>query len=191
VFKAGDTIQNPVTGERLVFEETSAETGGERVVFETIVQPGGAVAAAHFHPLQTEHFEVLEGTLGMRRGKEKVELTAGEDIVVEPKTPHKFWNAGDTVVRFRCTVTPAMQFERLIATMYALAADGKTNKKGMPNPIRLAAIAKHHFDDVRLPFPPVWMQRAGLALGAPAAKLLGFTPTYDPLPSELAPAQAQ
>jgi len=60
---------------------------------------------------------------------------------------------------------------------------------GMRNPIRLAAIANHHFDDVRLPFPPVWMQRAGLALGAQAAKLLGFTPTYDPLPSELAPAQ--
>jgi mannose-6-phosphate isomerase-like protein (cupin superfamily) len=187
VFHAGDTIVNPVTGEQLVFEETAAENGGKRVVFETIVQPGGFVAAAHVHPFQTECFEVLEGTLGMRRGKETVELSTGDDVVVDPGTAHKFWNAGDDVVRFRCTVTPALQFERLIATMYALAADGKTNKKGMPNPIRLAAIARHHFDDVRLPFPPVSMQRAGLALGAPAAKLLGFGATYDPIPGELAP----
>jgi len=187
VFKAGDQIENPITGERLIFHETSSENGGTRVVFETIVKPGGFVAAAHVHPYQTEHFEVLEGTLGMRRGKEELELQADQDVVVERNEAHKFWNAGDEDVRFRCTVTPALQFERLIATMYSLAADGKTNKKGMPNPVRLAAIARHHFDDVRLPFPPVWMQRAGLALGAPTAKLFGYGATYDPIPGELAP----
>jgi len=100
VFHAGDQIENPVTGERIVFHETSAETNGERVVFETIVQPGGFVASAHLHPLQTERFEVLEGTLAMRRGKETVELGAGETVVVEPGTPHKFWNAGEGEVRF-------------------------------------------------------------------------------------------
>ena len=129
MFHAGDQIENPVTGERIVFHETSAETNGERVVFETIVQPGGFVASAHLHPFQTERFEVLEGTLAMRRGKEKVELGEGETIVVEPGTAHKFWNAGDGEVRFICIVTPAVQFERLIATMYRLAAAGKTNRK--------------------------------------------------------------
>jgi hypothetical protein len=64
--------------------------------------------------------------------------------------------------------------------MYGLAADGKTNRKGMPNPLRLAVIARHHFDDVRLPFPPAWMQRIGLALGAPLGRLLGYRPTYLP-----------
>src|SRR5207253_7009236 len=77
MFHAGDQIENPVTGERLVFHETAAETNGERVVFETIVQPGGFVAAAHAHPFQTELFEVVAGTLGVRRGKESVELEAG------------------------------------------------------------------------------------------------------------------
>jgi hypothetical protein len=64
--------------------------------------------------------------------------------------------------------------------MCGLAADGKTNRKGMPNPLRLAVIAKAHFDDVRLPFPPAWMQRAGLALGAPLGRLAGYEPTYVP-----------
>ena len=191
VFHAGDQIENPVTGERLVFHETASGTGGERVVFETIVQPGGFVAAAHVHPFQTEHFEVLAGTLGMRRGKEKVELRAGETVTVEPQTPHKFWNAGEDEVRFVCTVTPALQFERLIATMYSLAADGKTSKKGMPNPIRLAVIANSHFDDVRLPLVPQSLQKLALALGAPVGRLLGFAATYDPRPGELAPAEVR
>ena len=189
MFHAGDQIDNPVTGERLIFRETASETNGERVVFETIVQPGGFVAAAHVHPYQAERFEVLEGTLGMRRGKEKVELRAGEVVDVEPGTAHKFWNAGDTEVRFVCTVTPALQFERLIATMYSLAAAGKTNRKGMPNPIRLAVIANHHFDDVRLPGIPQSLQKLGLALGAPVGRLVGFGASYDAAP-EAAPATA-
>ena len=44
---AGDTIHNPVTGERIVFRQTSRETNGEAVVIETFVQPNGFVAAAH------------------------------------------------------------------------------------------------------------------------------------------------
>jgi mannose-6-phosphate isomerase-like protein (cupin superfamily) len=190
MFRAGDQIENPVTGERLVFHETSAETKGERVVFETIVQPGGFVAAAHVHPTQTERFEVLVGTLGMRRGKEKAELRAGEIVTVEPGTPHKFWNVGDDEARFICTVTPALQFERLIATMYSLAAAGKTNRKGMPNPLRLAVIANHHFDDVRLPLVPHSLQKLGLVLGAPAGRILGYGPTFDPAAGELAASVA-
>jgi quercetin dioxygenase-like cupin family protein len=190
MFQAGEQIENPVTGERLVFLETSAETKGERVVFETIVQPGGFVAAAHVHPFQTEQFEVLAGTLGMRRGRTTIELAPGEVASVEPGTTHKFWNAGDDEARFLCTVTPALQFERLIATMYSLAAAGKTNRKGMPNPFRLAVIANNHFDDVRLPAIPHSVQKLALALGAPAGKLLGYAPTFDPLPGELEPALA-
>jgi hypothetical protein len=43
--------------------------------------------------------------------------------------------------------------------MFGLAADGKTNLKGMPNPLRLAVIAQLHFDDVRLPFRNGTVQR--------------------------------
>jgi hypothetical protein len=67
----------------------------------------------------------------------------------------------------------------LLETMFALANDAKTNRKGMPNPLRLAVIARAHFDTVRLPFPPAWMQRVGLALAAPFGRLLGYTPTYE------------
>ena len=75
---------------------------------------------------------------------------------------------------------PALQFEQLIETMFSLAADGKTNRKGMPNLLRLAVIANAHFDTVRLPFPPAFMQRVGLTLGAPIGRLVGYGATYVP-----------
>ena len=178
MIRSGDTLHNPVTGETLHFVKSASDTGGEYVLVDTQVEPGGFVAAAHAHPYQTEVFEVLEGTVGFMAGGKEVIACPGDTVVVEPGTAHKFWNAGDTTARFRCEVRPALQFEQLIETMFALATDGKTNRKGMPNPLRLAVIAKHHFDDVRLPFPPVWMQKLGLAMGAPLGRALGFRATY-------------
>jgi hypothetical protein len=61
--------------------------------------------------------------------------------------------------------------------MFTLAAAGKTNRKGLPNLLRLAVIAKAHFDTVRLPFPPAWLQRTALAVGAPLGRLLGYRAT--------------
>jgi quercetin dioxygenase-like cupin family protein len=173
----GDRLENPVTGEVLVFHRTAADTRGESVLVETIVRPHGFVAAAHVHPYQTERFEVLAGVLGLRVGEDELLAEPGDVAVVPPGTPHRFWNAGEREVRFLCEVRPALQFESLIETMFTLAADGKTNERGLPSPLRLAVIAEAHFDTVRLPFPPAWLQRAGLALGAPLGKALGYSET--------------
>ena len=179
MIRTGDTIHNQVTGETITFLATSADTDGEAVVIETVVQPDGFVAAAHVHPSQSERFAVAEGTLVLKVDGQEKTLSPGDVAVVEPGQAHKFWNAGDEPVRFVCEVRPALQFESLLETMFDLAADGKTNRKGMPNPLRLAVIAKAHFDTVRLPFPPDWMQAAGLALGAPLGRLLGYEANYE------------
>jgi len=176
----GDSIENPVTGERLVFKKTSAETNGDYVLFECFVKPSGFVAAAHVHPFQEERFQVIDGTAMFRIDGQELPAEPGDTILVARGRKHQFWNAGDEEVRFACEVRPALDFERLIETMFTLAQDGKTNKKGMPNPLRLAVIAQAHFDTVRLPFPPAWMQRVGLALGAPLGRMLGYGATYEP-----------
>jgi quercetin dioxygenase-like cupin family protein len=188
MIRTGDTIHNPVTGERITFLATSADTDGEAVVIETVVQPDGCVAAAHVHPSQSERFAIKSGTLGLKAGREKHTLGPGQFLTVAPGTPHRFWNAGDEPVTFVCEIRPALQFESLLETMFALAADGKTNGKGMPNLLRLAVIANAHFDTVRLPFPPARLQRAGLALGVPFGRLLGFQPTYSGEAGTPAPA---
>jgi mannose-6-phosphate isomerase-like protein (cupin superfamily) len=179
MIRSGQTIENPVTGEVLIFHKTSRDTGGEYVLVETVLRPGATVAAAHSHPYQSESFRVVEGRVGMKVGREKVELSPGEAITVLPRTAHKFWNAGEGQARFTCEIRPAGAFEQLIETMFSLAADGKTSKKGMPSPLRLAVIARHHFDDVRLPLIPHVLQRAALALGAPLGRAFGYREAYE------------
>jgi hypothetical protein len=144
------------------------------------VQPNGFVAAAHVHPYQHERFQIIEGSVTFRLNGQELPTGPGDAILVPPGMKHQFRNAGEDEARFACEVRPALEFERLIQTMFSLAADGKTNRKGMPNPLRLAVIARAHFDTVRLPFPPAWMQRVGLALGAPLGRLLGYRSTYEP-----------
>jgi quercetin dioxygenase-like cupin family protein len=183
MIRKGDRLENPVTGEVLIFHKTSRETGGEAVLVETIVRPDGFVAAAHVHPHQTERFEVLEGRLGLGVGGRELVAEPGDVLTVEPGTPHRFRNAGEGEARFVCEVRPALEFESLIETMFGLAAEGKTNRKGMPNPLRLAVIARSHFDTVRLPFPPAWMQRAALAVGASLGRMLGYRATVAGAPA--------
>jgi quercetin dioxygenase-like cupin family protein len=178
MIRTGQSIENPVTGERLTFHKTSRDTGGEYVLVETILRPGATVAAAHVHPHQSETFEVLEGRVGFKVGGKRIEAGPGEVVTVSVGTVHNFYNAGQGEARFLCKVTPALGFEQLIETMFGLAADGKTSKRGMPNPLRLAVIARHHFDDVRLPVIPHFLQRAALAMGAPLGKALGYKPVY-------------
>jgi quercetin dioxygenase-like cupin family protein len=191
MIRAGDTIENPVTGERIVFRRTSAETKGEAVVIECFVKPSGFVAKAHLHPSQSELFEILEGSLMFKLDGQELAAAPGDRILVPAGTRHQFWNAGDAEARFRCEIRPALGFEQLLEAMFTLAQAGKTNGKGLPNPLRLAVIARAHFDTVRLPFPPAWMQRIGLALGAPLGRLLGYRATYEAdgmLEGEVAPA---
>jgi quercetin dioxygenase-like cupin family protein len=174
----GDTLYNPVTKERMTFLETGAETDGEYTLVELRAEPGAVVAATHVHPSQTETFEILEGRIAAKVDGEAIEAGAGDVLVVEPGQAHKWWNAGESELVFRTEIRPALEFERLIETMFSLAADGKTNRKGLPNPLRLAVIARHHLDDVVLPFPPVLLQKLGLALAAPLGRLAGYRPTY-------------
>jgi quercetin dioxygenase-like cupin family protein len=180
MIRTGDSIENPVTGEKVKFQQTSADSGGELVIAEVRLEPGGAAAGVHVHPNQTETFEILDGTLGFRLGCERVFKTTGDTVIVNAGTAHTFWNTGEGQARFLCEIRPALGFERLLETMFALARDGKTNSRGLPHPLRLAAIVDHHRDDVQLPILPPPVQRLAARVGATAAwALTEFGPTYD------------
>jgi mannose-6-phosphate isomerase-like protein (cupin superfamily) len=137
-------------------------------------------AGVHAHPNQTETFRILDGSVGFRLGRGRLAATSGETVVVKAGTAHTFWNAGEDRARFLCEIRPALGFERLLETMFALARDGKTNGRGLPHPLRLAAIADHHRDDLQLPILPLSVQRLAAKVGATAAwALTEFGPTYD------------
>jgi quercetin dioxygenase-like cupin family protein len=189
VIRAGETLVNDVTGETITFLKTAADTDGAYTLIDVVVAPGGGVPMAHVHPNQTETFEIVSGRLSLRSGGDLVEADAGDVVRVHPGRVHRFWNATAHPVRFLCKVEPALEFERFVETMFALGADGKLNRRGMPSPLRLAAIANAHFADTRAPYIPAWMQKAGLASGALLAKAVGIGATYEPR-AQLVPATA-
>ena len=92
---AGQTIQNPVSGERIHFLRTSADTAGELLEFELELTPDGHVPGAHVHPEQEERFHVLEGTMKFRLGMRTIVAGPGESVVVPAGRVHKFANGGD------------------------------------------------------------------------------------------------
>jgi quercetin dioxygenase-like cupin family protein len=176
--RAGETIDNPVTGERLTWRQVAADTDGRLVMGEMVLPPGGFVAAEHVHPNQEERYEVLAGELRVRLdGRDRV-LGPGDRIVVPVGRPHVWWNAGKDEVRFRCEVTPALHFETFLETFFGLAMDGKTDRKGLPNPLQLAVLMRAYHDEIRLARPPAAVQTAMFAPLAIIGRLLGYRGSY-------------
>ena len=56
---AGQVLKNPISGERIVFRKTAADTAGELLAFELFLSPDGHVPGAHVHLEQEERFEVF------------------------------------------------------------------------------------------------------------------------------------
>jgi quercetin dioxygenase-like cupin family protein len=160
---AGQVLENPISGEKIIFRQTAADTGGELLAIELVLAPGGAVPGAHVHPEQEERFEVVSGTMGFRLGLRKVIAQAGETVVVPRGTTHKFYNAGDEPAHVLVEVRPALAMEQLFETVVGLAQEGRCMRSGMPKPLDLALFVREFRREVRAPFPPPLAVRAALA----------------------------
>ena len=172
----GDVIDNPVTGERITFLQTSRDTGGALVEFELVVAPGGAPVAAHVHPFQSERFRVVKGTLSARvAGREQI-LAAGEEMTVLAGTPHSWKNATDELLQVLIEFRPALRWESLFETMFGLARDGKTDRRGRPNLLQAAVI----FTEFRHEAGPASQSDRLLFKLLPLLALLGRSLGYRP-----------
>ena len=168
--KAGDVIKNPATGETVTFLVTDAEK------LELDMTAAKSSVPNHVHPKLREHWDLREGTVRFRVGKDNRVLVAPASLDNPAGTPHRFDSDGP--IRTVVTYEPAGGFAEFLETIYALAAAGKTNKKGMPNILRSAVIARAHLDDYALPFPPLAVQRVLFALLAPLGRVLGYSARY-------------
>lgn len=176
----GQVLDNPVSGERITFRETAADTDGELLAIDLEIRPDGQVPGLHVHPLQEERFEVLSGTMRFKLDRKTIVAEAGDVVVVPAGARHKFANAGDETARARVEIRPALRMEQLFETAIALAEGGRTTKKGMPKPLDLALFVREFEQEVQGAFPPVWIQRATLAPLAWIARRRGYAQRYAP-----------
>ena len=161
---SGQTLENPASGERITFRQTSADTGGELLTIDLELPanrrvPGGQ----HIHPKQEERFEVVEGTMRFKMGRKRVIAGPGDVVVVPAGQKHDFANVGDGDALVRVEVRPALQMEQLFESAVGLAEQGRTMLGGIPRPLDLALFTQEFEDEVQGAFPPRWLQRIVLA----------------------------
>src|SRR5215217_25344 len=160
----GQTLENPITGERFTFTHTASSTDGELLAFDFALRPGGAVPVPHVHPIQTERFEVVSGQMRFRVGLRTVLAGPGDVVEVEPGVAHSFANAGDEEARLRVEVRPALEMEEMFADVIGMAHAGRMNRRGMPrNLFDLAILARTYDQEAHAPMLSVGVQRLLLA----------------------------
>lgn len=107
---------------------------------ELTLMPGGG-NPPHIHTAFDETFTAVKGKLGLRLGKEKMLLQPGESFTVRKGEVHNFFNPGKEEIVFKIKFTPGHEgMEHLLRIAYGLAADGLTNKEGVPKSILVAAL---------------------------------------------------
>jgi mannose-6-phosphate isomerase-like protein (cupin superfamily) len=153
----GETIENPVTGERITFVETAADTRGELLRFELVMPPGVGVPVAHVHCYQEERFELLAGAGRFRVGRDVVRARTGDIVVVPPGAAHRFWNDGDEELRVTVDFRPALRTEQFFEQLWG----GGLTRFGLPG-LRLATelAGQGYLEEVSLPWIPMAVQRA-------------------------------
>ncbi|MFC6824200.1 cupin domain-containing protein [Halopelagius fulvigenes] len=176
----GDVIENPATGERIAFRTTAADSGGRAVEFDYFLDPGGFAVGKfdHVHPRQEERIHVRSGELGVRIDGDEWTATPGTRFAVLPETAHTVWNAGDDEMHAVVELRPGLDIESFFETMFGLARDGKTDRRGIPSPLQSAVLAREFRDEIRPPAVPGPAVNALTSVLAPVGRRRGYRARY-------------
>jgi quercetin dioxygenase-like cupin family protein len=177
--RAGDTIESPVSGARIVFRKTARDTNGELLQYDEFLKVGGRGPREHVHPYQEERFEIISGTARIGVGGQVRDFGAGQKVVVPAGTPHFWGNPSKEEVHLIIEFQPALRAETFLETFFGLQKDGKVNpKSGLPSPFQLAVMSREYEDEVYPVWPPRFVRRVQSGLLAPIGKQLGYTVRY-------------
>jgi quercetin dioxygenase-like cupin family protein len=172
--RTGEGYENRVQRDRFVVREGSEDNGGERLVGDLYIHPGGAVAGRHVHSYITERFEVLSGTVRFHLdGRDEVAVP-GQPVEIPPGVVHDWWNIGDDEAHVLVDIRPAERFELMIQSLYGLANDGKTNTRGVPRLLPLSLFTREFRREGEFVRPPRIVQRVLFSALAPLARARGY-----------------
>jgi mannose-6-phosphate isomerase-like protein (cupin superfamily) len=194
----GDWIQNVKTKELVRADVHPDDTAGRSAVATMWLEPGAAVVGEHVHDHLLERFAVIEGELGVSLDGKEQTARPGTVVTVPAGTAHDWWNAGTggAQVRVEIEATPgsgpmAARFVDMIEVIFGLANTGRTNEKGLPSPLWLAAVAHEYADVLRFTRPPAIVQRVVFGPLAALARRTGRDPAAAWLHGPDAPARVE
>lgn len=171
-----EIIVNAATGDQIEFIQTAENSQGELSKFIMTLAPHSSWAKSprHFHPFQTETFQVLSGELNLTVGKERSILRSTDaKVTVEKFTLHSFWNETSQPTIFIAEIFPPKNIEKGLRLTYNLSQKGKINKNNIPYNPFYTLLLMDYFDSYFAFFP--WkIQRLFFRVGSRIAVVLGY-----------------
>lgn len=164
-------IQLNATGETVTFTKTAYDTGGEFLEGIVTLPANAEGPPPHRHVLQTETFEVLEGNVEVMCNGEKQILKPGQSFTVPANGLHSFHTANGRDIRFKATLTPALQFQYMLTEVFASCNRRKSNQ---PSVFDATFILNQIKGEYRLGNVPVFVQRNFFPVIALIGRIFGL-----------------
>ena len=169
---AGETITHPLSGERITFVRTSAETDGALAEMDFFLPAGMTPCPEHVHPQSTERVTVRSGEVRAMMNGRLYTVRAGESLEVPPGTWHTWVPVGD--VRLTATVTPAMRMDDFLIDLFAIAEAGEVDAQGVPHLLPLMVLLDDYPDTCYLAEPSAGPRKDTIRTLACSARLHGY-----------------
>lgn len=115
---------SPPTGERFELAASARTAADGHFRFVWTLAPGRRGPGEHYHEDETETFEIVSGSLRIWVRGEAKDYHPGDVLVVEPKTPHRFLNAGTEPAVINVSLSGS-RMEDLLAPIAAAARGRK------------------------------------------------------------------
>src|SRR4051812_40637433 len=97
----GQVIENPVTGDRMIFHRRACDTAGRLIDIEWFLLSNNR-APAHYHTIVNERFEILEGMAAYVLGGVRYTARSGDVVNLPVGQAHVHpWNIGSGTLRLR------------------------------------------------------------------------------------------
>ena len=138
-------------GEQLTFVRREKGPDGERLIVTNNVGPGSG-PPMHVHFRQREGLTVLEGRLAYQKPGEEVKYAGpGDSVDFAAGEAHRFWNAGEGVMRCEGYIMPPDNIEYFLTKIYESARENGGGRPGTFDSAFLLDRYRSEFDMLVIP----------------------------------------
>ncbi|MCG3167285.1 MAG: hypothetical protein POELPBGB_03072 [Bacteroidia bacterium] len=179
-FKFPHIIEN-ITGEKLIFKGIARDAKGEYLEVENEIKPG-AGPPMHVHYRQEEALTVVTGKIGYKlQGGEEKFAGVGETVHFKAGVAHRFWNAGDDLLRCTGYVRPPDNLVYFLTEIYK-----STNENGgRPGNFDAAYLSMRYKSEFAMTEIPVFVQNVIFPITVFFGKLAGKHKKYADAPEPM------
>lgn len=173
-----EIIDNPDLGQQYRLLERGSDSDGEFLRFELRYRDDSTHFPEHVHPRYDETAAVVSGGIFVRTAEGERTVGAGEQYTISAGTPHIHRTACGAETRALIEERPPGAWVPYMRMVTGLAREGRTNGKGIPNPLAGAVLQDTYPDVAYSADLPIAVQKLLFKILAPIGRLRGYSADY-------------